>query len=147
MPTFFSRIIKDFHWVVLYDASVYKDDNSEPKGRKKTRRYGTKLCKLPELELLCRQAVGDGNSKMVVQEKKRNPNSLIKDGKKHGRGRRADFLRPMPYNEKLRRGGRGNSQAIAKTQVSARDVLRGKYRKAATEYPLRFNYRILYRCV
>ena len=142
----YSRIVKDLHWVVLYDATIYKEENSEPKGRKKTRRYGTKLCKLPELELLCRQAVVDCKSKRVVQEKKRNSRSTVQDRKKLSNGVRADFLRPMPYNEKLRRGGRENSQAIAETQVSAREVLRGRYRKAATEYPLRSGrtYRIFW---
>ena len=39
------------------------------------------------------------------------------------------FLRPMPYNEKLRLGGKENSLAIAETQVSTLEVLRGRYRK------------------
>ena len=47
------------------------------------------------------------------------------------------FLRPMPYNEKLRLGGKENSLAIAQTQVSTKEVLRGRYRKNCREYPVR----------
>ena len=54
-----------------------------------------------------------------------------------GSSRDLKFLRPMPYNEKLRLGGRENSLAIAETQVSTREVLRGKYRKNFREYPTR----------
>jgi len=50
-----------------------------------------------------------------------------------------EFLRPMPYNEKLKRGGKENSLAIAESQLGKLDVLKGRYRKQATEYP--------YRCV
>merc|ERR1739838_815246 len=50
-----------------------------------------------------------------------------------------EFLRPMPYNEKLKRGGKESSLAIAESQLGKIDVLKGRYRKQATEYP--------YRCV
>ena len=49
------------------------------------------------------------------------------------------FRRPMPYNEKLRRGGVANSLAIATSQVGPVELLKGRYRKKAKEYP--------YRCV
>ena len=48
-----------------------------------------------------------------------------------------DFLRPAPYNEKLRRGGRENSLAVAESQLSAMEVLKGRYRRAAKEWPHR----------
>jgi len=48
-----------------------------------------------------------------------------------------DFLRPMPYNEKLRRGGRENSLAIAESQLSVLEVVKGRYRRCAREYPHR----------
>ena len=54
-----------------------------------------------------------------------------------GSSKENKFLRPMPYNEKLRLGGRENSLAIAETQLSTREVLRGKYRKNFREYPTR----------
>jgi len=49
----------------------------------------------------------------------------------------ADFLKPMPYNEKLRRGGAENSVQIAESQLSRIEVIKGRYRKSATEYPYR----------
>jgi len=52
-----------------------------------------------------------------------------------------DYLRPMPYNEKLRRA-RNNPDdvmTIAKSQVGTVDLLKGKFRKKMREYP--------YRCV
>ena len=50
-----------------------------------------------------------------------------------------DFLSPMPYNEKLRRGGEANSLLIAETQIGKLEVLKGRYRKHPREFP--------YRCV
>eukprot|EP00092_Neocalanus_flemingeri_P040080 GFUD01043655.1.p1 GENE.GFUD01043655.1~~GFUD01043655.1.p1 ORF type:complete len:543 (+),score=185.92 GFUD01043655.1:79-1707(+) len=49
------------------------------------------------------------------------------------------FSHPMPYNEKLRRGGVENSLSIAESQVGRVEVMKGRYRKKAKEYP--------YRCV
>ena len=49
------------------------------------------------------------------------------------------YLAPMPYNEKLRRGGKDRSLEIAETQLSKIEVLKGRFRKCAREYP--------YRCV
>merc|ERR1719228_1804754 len=43
----------------------------------------------------------------------------------------------MPYNEKLRRGGAENSVQIAESQLSRIEVIKGRYRKSATEYPYR----------
>ena len=51
------------------------------------------------------------------------------DKSSQGSSRDKSFLRPMPYNEKLRLGGRENSLAIAETQVTTMEVLRGRYRK------------------
>ena len=53
--------------------------------------------------------------------------------------REGDFLSPMPYNEKLRRGGEANSLLIAETQLGKLEVLKGRYRKHPREFP--------YRCV
>jgi len=49
----------------------------------------------------------------------------------------ADFMAPMPYNEKLRRGGAENSVRIAESQLSRIEVIKGRYRKCAKEYPYR----------
>ena len=47
----------------------------------------------------------------------------------------SNCLAPMPYNEKLRRGGPANSMLIAESQLSKIAVLKGRYRKQAREYP------------
>merc|ERR1719186_1879137 len=60
-------------------------------------------------------------------------------GKKDEDNQQLVFRRPMPYNEKLRRGGVANSLAIATSQAGPIEVLKGRYRKKAKEYP--------YRCV
>ena len=49
----------------------------------------------------------------------------------------AGALGPMPYNEKLRRGGRERALEIAESQLSKIEVLKGRYRKCAREYPHR----------
>ena len=51
------------------------------------------------------------------------------------RGTLPSFMKPMPYNEKLRRGGAENSLLIAESQLARLEIIKGKYRKAATEYP------------
>ena len=48
---------------------------------------------------------------------------------------KANFLGPMPYNEKLRRGGRERALEIAEAQLGKIEVLKGRYRKCAREYP------------
>jgi len=60
---------------------------------------------------------------------------------KKGDIRNQNYSRPMPYNEKLRRSKNNPDDvtAIASSQLSMVDVLKGKYRKKMTEYP--------YRCV
>ena len=47
------------------------------------------------------------------------------------------YLGPMPYNEKLRRGGKERALEIAEAQVGKLEVLKGRYRKCAREYPHR----------
>ena len=46
-------------------------------------------------------------------------------------------LGPMPYNEKLRRGGKEMALQIAEAQLGKIEVLKGRYRKVAREYPHR----------
>ena len=60
-------------------------------------------------------------------------------GVKGGADPGLSYLAPMPYNEKLRRGGKDRSLEIAETQLSKIEVLKGRFRKCAREYP--------YRCV
>lgn len=56
--------------------------------------------------------------------------------KEEAKGGSADWRRPQPYNEKLRRVKTdADRQALASTQVGVVDVLKGKYRKRAVEYP------------
>ena len=43
----------------------------------------------------------------------------------------------MPYNEKLRRGGKERALEIAEAQLGKLEVLKGRYRKCAREYPHR----------
>ena len=47
------------------------------------------------------------------------------------------YLGPMPYNEKLRRGGKERALEIAEAQLGKIEVLKGRYRKCAREYPHR----------
>ena len=47
------------------------------------------------------------------------------------------YLGPMPYNEKLRRGGKERALEIAEAQLGKLEVLKGRYRKCAREYPHR----------
>jgi len=60
-------------------------------------------------------------------------------GKRDKDMQRQDYSRPMPYNEKLRRarGSLEDAMAIADSQVGKVDVLKGRYRKKAKEYPHR----------
>jgi len=62
-------------------------------------------------------------------------------GQKDGDLQNQDYLRPMPYNEKLRRARNNPDDVmmIAKSQVGTVDLLKGKFRKKMREYP--------YRCV
>ena len=49
-----------------------------------------------------------------------------------------DWGRPQPYNEKLRKAGREEERmAVAASQVGMVDLLKGKYKKRAVEYPHR----------
>jgi len=91
--------------------------------------------------------------KKVVQKKKKEKLSAKKEnttgynplihatvlGTREKAPGKEDFSLPMPYNEKLRKGGAENSLAIATSQLGAREVLKGRYRKKPKEYP--------YRCV
>jgi len=47
------------------------------------------------------------------------------------------YLGPMPYNEKLRRGGKERALEIAEAQLGKIEVLKGRYRNRAREYPHR----------
>jgi len=62
-------------------------------------------------------------------------------GKKDEDLQNQEYLRPMPYNEKLRRARNNPDEVmlIAKSQVGTVDLLKGKFRKKMREYP--------YRCV
>ena len=86
--------------------------------------------KKPKLE--AKKAAPEGYNPLIYT-------SLL--GKKEEDLDNQDFMRPMPYNEKLRRA-RNNPDdvmAIAKTQVGTVDLLKQKFRKKMREYP--------YRCV
>ena len=95
-----------------------------------------------EVEEVIRRKKEKGKLLSVKELEKKNQN--LYDPRAHvigvsgGKASSAqDFLRPAPYNEKLRRGGRENSRAIAETQVTAWEVLKGQYRKGPREYPHR----------
>ena len=76
--------------------------------------------------------------KEAAPVKKKNPRLKSTTGiKDPPKATSEDLMRPMPYNEKLKRAGGENSRAIAETQVSRLEVLRGRYRKEPTVYPYR----------
>merc|ERR1719370_400153 len=51
---------------------------------------------------------------------------------------KADWRRPLPYNEKLRRAKTEEErQALAVAQVGVKEALKGRFRKSVVEYPHR----------
>ena len=67
--------------------------------------------------------------KIGVFDPRAHITGVVGNKSSQGSSKDRNFLRPMPYNEKLRLGGKENSLAIAETQLSTLEVLRGRYRK------------------
>ena len=107
------------------------------------------LCKMNYLKVISfksseesgaqvKKAGSPSEGQMALPVKMKNPRvKSIADSEDPPKATSEDLMRPMPYNEKLRRAGGENSRAIAETQVSRLEVLRGRYRKEPTVYPYR----------
>ena len=91
----------------------------EPAAQKKKTKL--KLKTIKELER--------GKEKIGVFDPRAHITGVLGNKSSQGSSKDKQFLRPMPYNEKLRLGGKENSLAIAETQLSTLEVLRGRYRK------------------
>ena len=122
------------HQPVRADLIVTKNEDPyvievEPEDKKKKTKVKLKTIKELEKER--------EKEKVGVFDPKAHILGVLGKKSSVGSSREKPFLMPMPYNEKLRLGGRENSRVIAETQVSTMEVLRGRYRKTFREYPAR----------
>ena len=145
------------HLFWLDNVMIRKTESSASTSRgKKSRSRGKLLCKMNYLKVISFKSSEESSAqvknagspsevqmavpvkKEAAPVKKKNPRLKSTTGiKDPPKATSEDLMRPMPYNEKLRRGGGENSRAIAETQVSRLEVLRGRYRKEPTVYPYR----------
>ena len=137
----------------LKDVIIKKSvrSTSTSKGKLRTKRSGKSLGKMNLKVISLKSSEGSGakvektrspikDQKAVKKKKKKSPQVMSSASSEDPpKATSQSFLRPMPYNEKLRLGGRENSRAIAETQVSRLEVLRERFRKEPTVHP--------YRCV
>ena len=161
-------MIPDQQWLVFSNVTIYKiSTNKKNFSEKKLKKI--KICKVKKMKMWCLNPVNDDTlmvvddqidpyvievekkskskrKKKILQEavvKKETFDPLLhiqelSNPKFHMKAK-GDFLAPMPYNEKLRRGGDANSLLIAETQLGKLEVLKGRFRRHPREYP--------YRCV
>lgn len=119
------------------NSLVLVDDMSSPyavevEAKAKVKKPKMKLLKL---EKETTSSVGSTYDPLM-HVKEISHGSSLGSGSLKGQDKKQDFLAPMPYNEKLRRGGKENAKVIAETQLSTLEVIKQRYRKAATEYPV-----------
>ena len=161
------RIIQDHAWLLFNNVILNIEQESKNKKRKKPRRRAGNLksdvvllrCYNPYADLkyeavteeeVCPYTV-EVTKRVKVKRKKISVNKKVPtvgsyDPTLHATSLTAstdystgaDWRKPMPYNEKLRRAQTdGEKRDLGQTQVGLVDVLKGRYRKRAVEYPHR----------
>ena len=135
------------HLFLLKDVIIEKSSASSSKGKQRSRKSGKGFVKM-NLKVISFKSCEESGAQVRKTERpsegqkevKKKKNAKVKSSagsEDPPKATAKSFLLPMPYNEKLRLGGRENSQAIAETQVSRLEVLRERYRKEPTVYPYR----------